>query len=119
MRQTYTPPSFTTLLQIPIDDSDSTNIILHFPTTCEFIKNALNLNQSILIHCQAGISRSTTIIAAYLMKELEINAEEAVGLIKMKRERVDPTMTFLNQLEMWETCNYEWNPVKVSQTFLY
>lgn len=42
-----------------------------------------------LVHCQAGMSRSATAVAAYLMQTLELDPMEAVEMIKEKRPVVE------------------------------
>ncbi|KAM0752407.1 DSPc-domain-containing protein [Meredithblackwellia eburnea MCA 4105] len=108
MRQGYS--SNREMLRIEIDDTDQTNIIAHFAATNDFIR--ANLHQNILVHCQAGVSRSTTLIAAFLMHDYGLNAEEALEKIRIVRPQIQPTEAFLNQLEMYERCECEWNPVK-------
>ena len=43
----------------------------------------------VLVHCQAGMSRSATVTAAYLMRVLDIDPVEAVQLIFEKRPVVE------------------------------
>jgi hypothetical protein len=47
----------------------------------------------VLVHCQAGRSRSVVVVAAYLMQSLEIDVEEALARVTAKREGyVSPEM---------------------------
>lgn len=115
MKQDYPVlhPSLT-VHRILIDDSPKTNIIAHFPASSNFIRTALasSPTTSVLVHCQAGISRSTTLVAAYLMEEQNLDVEQAVDLIRSVRSQVEPTEVFLQQLEMFERCECEWDPIK-------
>lgn len=53
---------------IHINDDPWVNIGLYFDESIKFIENALNMNNTkIMIHCQRGISRSVTILLAYLI----------------------------------------------------
>ncbi len=58
-----------------IKDSQSENIECIFYECFDFIDEALKSGGKILIHCVAGISRSVTITAAYLMYLLKIGFE--------------------------------------------
>jgi dual specificity phosphatase 12 len=103
------------ILRIPVDDSPSANLIQHFPAARRFIRAALDKGDGVLVHCQAGVSRSATLVAAYLMaQEPGIDVDQALASIRKVRPQVEPTETFLHQLEMYERCECEWDPVKVS-----
>ena len=43
----------------------------------------------VLVHCQAGMSRSATITAAYLMKVLGLGVEEALEMIRKVRPVIE------------------------------
>lgn len=43
----------------------------------------------VLVHCQAGMSRSATITAAYLMKVLGCGVEEALDMIRSVRPVIE------------------------------
>lgn len=55
-----------------------------------------------LIHCHAGVSRSATILAAYLIHKKQITADEAVKIIQEKRKRAKPNDAFMKQLKEYE-----------------
>jgi hypothetical protein len=55
-------------------------------------------NGAILIHCFMGASRSATILAYYLMKEHNMNVKDAYDFIKNKRNLVNPTHKFYDEL---------------------
>jgi hypothetical protein len=83
-----------------------------------FIKNALKNKEGILVHCMAGISRSTTLISAYFMKELKFTPDYAIKFLQEKREIIDPAyFTFKSAIE-WSfpdqqmfcsVCNKIWD----------
>lgn len=56
----------------------------------------------ILIHCSAAVSRSPTIVAAYLMKKCNMSLKDALGLIIRTRPAVCPNPGFLKQLKDME-----------------
>jgi hypothetical protein len=56
------------VLWINILDDLKTNIKEYFKRTNEFLYLCKDKNEKVLIHCQMGISRSSTIVLAYLIK---------------------------------------------------
>ncbi|KAI7936887.1 hypothetical protein MJO28_015786 [Puccinia striiformis f. sp. tritici] len=101
-------------LNVPVDDTERTNICEWFDSVAIWIQARLDdpNGYGVLIHCVAGVSRSTTLLAAYLMKAYRLTTDEAIGFIGSKRPQVQPNDFFIHQLEMFERCNFEWNPVK-------
>ena len=52
-------------LSIPVHDTEYEDLLIHLPKTCGFIQAALDQGGKVLVHCVMGISRSTTVVAAY------------------------------------------------------
>jgi protein-tyrosine phosphatase len=68
----------------------------------KFIKECLKNNKNILIHCKYGISRNTTCAIAFMIKEMNYSALNALEFIRKKRKIAMPNSGFLKQL-----INYE------------
>lgn len=95
---------------ININDESSANIFQFFHPSIEFIKQALNHNNEnklskILIHCQMGISRSATILVAYIMSELNVSFSIAHSIVKRARGFISINEGFINQLIEWDELN--------------
>ncbi|GAA5863296.1 hypothetical protein JCM3774_000846 [Rhodotorula dairenensis] len=113
MRQEYDAAPGVDMHRVAVDDTDKSNIIEHFVPTADFISAALARNDgAVLVHCQAGVSRSTTLVAAFLMSRHGLNVEQAIERIRTARPQVDPSEFFMTQLELFERCNCEWDPVR-------
>ena len=56
------------VLWINVNDEFQTDIKRHFDETNAFLKQCQENNEKVLVHCQMGISRSSAIVLAYLMK---------------------------------------------------
>ncbi len=56
-----------------------------------------------LVHCAAGVSRSATIVLAYLMKYHHNTLKEAFYFLIEKRPQIWPNEGFLLQLLRYET----------------
>ncbi|KAH9478381.1 Dual specificity protein phosphatase MPK-4 [Psilocybe cubensis] len=93
--------------QIKLDDTEDEDILTHFLPSINFIQEELDKGRGVLVHCQAGISRSSTIVAAYLMYSQKIDPNAALALIKQKRPNVEPNQGFLYQLELFHTARYK------------
>jgi protein-tyrosine phosphatase len=52
-----------------------------------------------LIHCNAGISRSSTIVLAYLLGIHRMKYEDAYTLLKTARSNIRPNDGFVQQLK--------------------
>lgn len=88
---------------IPVEDSASADISSHFQEAIDFIDHVRLTEGKVLVHCEAGISRSPTICLAYLMKSKQLRLEEAFDYIKERRNTISPNFGFLNQLLNYET----------------
>ncbi|CAD6215823.1 GSCOCG00000639001-RA-CDS [Cotesia congregata] len=56
-----------------------------------------NINENILVHCNAGVSRSPTIIIGYLMALKKISYSQSYEIVKNKRY-IRPNDGFVNKL---------------------
>lgn len=69
-----------------------------------YIENIRLLNRRVFVHCNAGISRSPTIIIAYVMRYLKVYFYDAYKLVKGKRLSINPNAGFVSQLKDYECC---------------
>uniref|UniRef100_A0A7S3QUC6 protein-tyrosine-phosphatase n=1 Tax=Dunaliella tertiolecta TaxID=3047 RepID=A0A7S3QUC6_DUNTE len=94
------------VLHLPIKDSEETNLLSHLPGAFCFIHEALSPADPtppgrVLVHCQGGVSRSASIVAAYLMKAKKWSREQALQHIKRARPTAYPNDGFLAQLDLF------------------
>ncbi|GAA93381.1 uncharacterized protein L969DRAFT_89515 [Mixia osmundae IAM 14324] len=115
MKQRYVVPEDFAITRIAVDDNNSTDMISHFKRSNEIIRHSLNQGHGILVHCQAGVSRSTTLVAAFLMSEFDLEVEEAIARIQSVRTIVEPTEFFMGQLELYERCECDADPAKYAE----
>lgn len=86
---------------INLMDTESCKIEKHFDQAVDFINEALKNGGKILIHCFMGISRSATLLIAYLIRYRQIKLEEALRLVIRKR-LIWPNDGFLKKLIDYE-----------------
>lgn len=87
-------------LQLPLQDNPFAELAAHLPTATTFIAQALNSNphHRVLVHCVQGISRSSSVVAGYLVAATGMSPSDAVSYVKSKRSQVDPNPGFVSQL---------------------
>ena len=90
---------------IKLNDLPSFKLKPYLKDAINFIDEAHKNNSKILVHCQLGISRSTSCVVAYMIKILKYTAMEALEFIKRKRKQVMPNYGFLDQLIQFEKNN--------------
>ncbi|KAL1229072.1 Dual specificity protein phosphatase [Trichinella pseudospiralis] len=90
-----------TYLFVMAKDLSEWNLMADFDRCLEFIESAIQSKENILVHCQEGISRSATVVAAYLMKKYSIDENEALRRIQAVRSIVRPNIGFMKQLNLF------------------
>jgi len=92
-----------TYMRINADDSTDFYLQPYFRSTFDFIELYLNQGKSVLIHCMAGVSRSATIMLAYLLqKHPTLTLDEADYLVYRRRPFTNPNTGFLTELQTFE-----------------
>jgi len=97
------PPVRTKFIQatdLPYED-----LLSHFQDTFEFINEGQSTG-GVLVHCYFGVSRSATVVAAFLMKKYAITFDSAICRLKESRKLVAPNRGFESQLRLYETLGY-------------
>ncbi|XP_078095416.1 dual specificity protein phosphatase 1-A-like [Mustelus asterias] len=88
---------------IPVEDSHMADISAWFCQAIDFIDSVKNNGGRVLVHCQAGISRSATICLAYLIRTQRVCLDEAFDFVKQRRGVISPNFGFMGQLLQFET----------------
>lgn len=66
-----------------------------------FITNAIESGGHVLVHCQAGMSRSGAMVVAYLMKSQKLTYDDAVAKTRRIRPCVYPNVGFERQIKKY------------------
>lgn len=75
------------------------------PVLCEslpFIHKAIGSRDNVLVHCNAGVSRTSMVAIAYLMHYNSMQYVDAYNLVKEKRPAIQPNAGFKQQLMKME-----------------
>lgn len=87
-------------LQIRVEDLPFAELAAHLPSTTSWIWNALSSDSEarVLVHCAEGVSRSVSVVAAFLMASKGWTPTQAIDFIKSKRRIANPNFGFVQQL---------------------
>ena len=96
------PPEYPKELEIKhksfkLEDKINNNILKYFKECINFIEDG----DKIYIHCLFGISRSPTIVIAYLMWKTHFNFEDIYNFVKKRRPNIEPNKGFISQLKQF------------------
>jgi len=72
----------------------------HLDAACAFIAERITKG-CVLVHCGAGLSRSVSVVAAYLCRYAGMSLSEAVNFIKAKRQGACPADIFWAAITQW------------------
>ena len=94
-------------LVLDLYDSCSESASQFFQDSNAFMANALGEGRegakaAVFVHCYAGVSRSATLVAAFLMAHRGMTLAEAMATLKRARPGVGPNAGFMQQLAKYE-----------------
>ena len=94
-------------LSFYLKDHVMENIECIFYECIEYIESVKEKNGRVLIHCIQGISRSVSIVMAYLIYKNKYTYDKAFSLVQSKREISSPNFGFSIQLQNFYLRLYE------------
>ncbi|KAJ8680385.1 hypothetical protein QAD02_016172 [Eretmocerus hayati] len=95
-----------TLKYMQFSDMPREDLLTSFNDSNQFIENALESGGKILVHCYFGVSRSATIVIAFIMRKYSLPFTSAYEMVKKKRRFVGPNAGFIAQLQLYEDMGY-------------
>lgn len=90
-------------LILDVDDSDEQDMNQYFLKAIEFINDCVAQKGLCIVHCFAGVSRSATVVVAYLMMSRHWKFEEALDFVQQHRPAANPNPNFRRQLIEFES----------------
>jgi len=93
--------------RIELEDDSDADVIPIFPDTNTFIDGAIKSGGTVLVHCDMGISRSVTMVIAYLIQTHGCTAEKALAHVSTCRAFVRPNSGYTEQIDLYAKtdCN--------------
>lgn len=95
---------------IQASDVAREDLIKHFEDTNNFIRESLDEERNVLVHCYFGVSRSATIVIAYIMNKYKLGYDAALQRVKDKRRFVSPNAGFVHQLKLFGNMGHRIDP---------
>ena len=94
-------PSLHTV-KLPLEDSPTEDIFSHLPHLTCIIREEAERGGRVLVHCVAGVSRSVSVVIAYLVT-FYCDLGTACRHVRTIRPWARPNNNFMQQLVRWET----------------
>jgi len=101
-------------LNLPLDDIPEFDLMPFLDSAVQCIEACLLLGSDdatsefrtvrsgVLVFCQMGVSRSASIVCAYLMKRSKASAAHVIDFLQSRRQQVDPNEGFRSTLKRYE-----------------
>lgn len=93
---------------LQLSDMPKEDLLIHFDDAYEFITDGMK-NGTVYVHCYFGVSRSATIVIAYLLKKYSLTFMEAFKMAKKRRGIIYPNPGFMMQLKLYVEMGYKVN----------
>jgi protein-tyrosine phosphatase len=105
---------------INIEDKCDVKISKYFDYCIDIINKSKKENKNILVHCLCGVSRSVSIIIAYLINS-GYTLKDALLYVKQKREKqyTQPNIGFFKELMKYEREKHSNNSITLSEYVKY
>mmetsp|Transcript_74312 Transcript_74312/g.198244 ORF Transcript_74312/g.198244 Transcript_74312/m.198244 type:complete len:294 (+) Transcript_74312:45-926(+) len=88
--------------RVDVEDQSREPIDLYFEEICEFVTPRLEAGQKVLVHCRSGVSRSATVVLAFLMQYKKFSLQRAFFHTRARRIIISPNLGFMEQLQRYE-----------------
>ncbi|OQR68473.1 dual specificity phosphatase [Tropilaelaps mercedesae] len=83
-------------------DEPTQDLKKYFHQAADAIHDAIRAGGKVVVHCMAGVSRSCSIVLAYLVKYRNMTLREAFKFVRERRSIVHPNYGFFRQLIEFE-----------------
>lgn len=85
----------------------------------DFINMMIKCGKKVYVNCHAGISRSASVLCAYLMVQHKLTFEQVSKLIKSLRPQINPNSGFVRQLkQLSEKISLDMRVAEIQHVYL-
>lgn len=89
--------------KLGIQDTKRFDLSPYLEEALIFIKTTLDSGENVLVHCNLGISRSSSIVIAYLIAQCGMTYDKAFRHLKKSHPSACPNSGFETQLRLFES----------------
>ncbi|KAJ2376892.1 hypothetical protein IW150_001705 [Coemansia sp. RSA 2607] len=82
-------------------DHNENNVERHFASCFAYIDGARQKHQGVLVHCQLGVSRSASLVIAYVMRTMGLGFEQAYEYVRVRAPCISPNLALIAQLSSY------------------
>lgn len=83
-------------------DEPEADLLSFFDECSEFITKGNENKEHVVVHCLSGVSRSSAVVLAYLMKTNQVSLDEALVLLRTAYPKANPNDGFVEQLQLYQ-----------------
>uniref|UniRef100_A0A0R3SDP4 Protein-tyrosine-phosphatase n=1 Tax=Hymenolepis diminuta TaxID=6216 RepID=A0A0R3SDP4_HYMDI len=102
------------MVEICVEDLESADLGAHFDAVADRIAREARKGGRSLVHCVAGVSRSPTLVLAYLVKHAHMTLAEAYDHVRSLRPCICPNAGFWRQLIAYEIARRGTSSLRVT-----
>ncbi|KAJ2069990.1 tyrosine/serine/threonine protein phosphatase [Coemansia sp. S2] len=79
-------------------DHNEPDLVRYFAECFAFIDSARTRHQGVLVHCQLGVSRSASLVIAYVMRTMAMAFGPAYEYVRLRAPCISPNLSLIAQL---------------------
>ena len=95
-------PKDMTIIHIPMTDDEDDNAISQIIQGAQILAVWMNADANTIVHCKAGISRSVTVVLAWMIIYKEYTFNNAYKFVQGKRNFINPNDYYRKLLKIIE-----------------
>ncbi|EPE34848.1 (Phosphotyrosine protein) phosphatases II [Glarea lozoyensis ATCC 20868] len=99
----FQPDAIEGLVQkhVDVDDDPTEDLFGILEDCCDWIALGLDAGKGVLVHCTQGISRSGSVVVAFVARKLKVDYLTALKTARKHRPQINPNLGFEWQLRIW------------------